>query len=389
MSLILYDKNSGKPAFGRIVFVLCLTALLALELGISRMAMAQALQPLREEGGSPSDQGRVTIQGRQGDEEPLLDEPVGVLLDFKEEMRLFIQTISRYARGLKPEFVIIVEDGLELLTKVDVVDAEIVSPARAYTRSIDGIMEVGLFHGVPFFGQPHDDPKIQEVRLANTDRAHKESLPVLVLDKTDQTDQVNAGYKQSRQRGYIYSSIFNQEVQDSILPKYPARPFNENSTSILSLGSVKNFAIIGNPAVYGRQDEFALRMHKTNYDMLIVDVFLGGQPLKRQTVATLKYKQIGARRMVLARVNIGTAARYYYYWKRNWSSGSPLWIGAPMKRDPDRYFVEYWRPEWQRIITGDTQSLIYGLLAQGYDGVVLSDVDVYNVLESGGEPDLE
>ena len=62
---------------------------------------------------------------------------------------------------------------------------------------------------------------------------------------------------------------------------------------------------------------------------------------------------------------------YFYYWKPRWQEGSPLWISAAFADDPDKYYVEYWHPEWQKIITGNTDSYIYGIIAQGFDGVVL------------------
>ncbi|MEE8350918.1 MAG: hypothetical protein V3R37_01825 [Rhodospirillales bacterium] len=52
----------------------------------------------------------------------------------------------------------------------------------------------------------------------------------------------------------------------------------------------------------------------------------------------------------------------------------------------DRNYVQYWRPEWQRIITGDAKSYIYGIIRQGFDGVVLEVVEeAYRFFETGGE----
>ena len=347
--------------------------------------LAQALIPLQEDV-----KGRVSIQGKTLEElGPVEDGPAELSLDFREEMRLFIQTIAKNARSVKPDFVIVVENALKLLTKTDLVDEDVVMPARTYTRSIDGVLEVGLFHGTPFYGKPHDEPKVQAVQLSFAERAQNEALPVFVLDKADQPETVEAGRQLSIQHGFVYASIPSTEIETATLPDYPVRPFDENPGSVISLGAVKNYAVIGNSSAYGREDEYAMRMHATNYDMLVVDVFHGRRPLSKQAVATLKYKKTGSRRLVLAHVNIGTAASYHYYWKSYWAPGSPIWIGSPMNQDPDRYFVEYWRPEWQSIITGDAQSFIYGIITQGYDGVVLSDANVFNVFEVGGESELQ
>ena len=57
----------------------------------------------------------------------------------------------------------------------------------------------------------------------------------------------------------------------------------------------------------------------------------------------------------------------------------------PYPGDADKYFVEYWRPGWRQIITGNTDSYIYGIVKQGFDGVVLDGVDAYRYFEGGME----
>ena len=95
--------------------------------------------------------------------------------------------------------------------------------------------------------------------------------------------------------------------------------------------------------------------------------------------------KIGARRLVFALMDIGTAASYAYYWTPGWREGAPIWISAPTPGDPDRYFVEYWRPEWQQIITGNPNSYLYGVLRQGFDGVILEGLESYRFFEGGLE----
>ena len=169
------------------------------------------------------------------------------------------------------------------------------------------------------------------------------------------------------------------------LPEHPSRPFNENPSSVVSLGQVKNFAQIRESSPFGVQQEFVLKMHDTNYDLIIVDVFHKRIPLSKRAVETLKYKKTGGRRLVLAHVDIGSAASYLFYWKPRWQEGSPLWISAAFPDDPDKYHVEYWRSEWQQIITGNTKSYIYGIIDQGFDGVVLDGMEGYRFFEGGGE----
>jgi cysteinyl-tRNA synthetase, unknown class len=173
------------------------------------------------------------------------------------------------------------------------------------------------------------------------------------------------------------------------IPPYPHRPNNENSNNILALGDVKNFVYLSDPAAFGRQDQFALKIHDTNFDLIIVDPFSGRDPLSKAAVETLKYKKLGARRLVFARMDIGTVASYRYYWQDGWREGNPSWIANPYPGDPDRYFIEYWDPAWKDLMYGNPQSYLYGLITQGYDGVILEGMRSYLVFEGNVEVEQE
>ena len=115
----------------------------------------------------------------------------------------------------------------------------------------------------------------------------------------------------------------------------------------------------------------------------------GRLPLSKQAVETLKYKKLGSKRLVLAHVDIGSAASHDYFWQPDWREGSPSWISGPTKDNPDRHFIQYWHPEWQGIIFGDTNSYIYGLTTQGFDGVILTGLDSYKYFLGDKEDDVE
>ena len=368
-------------------------AALTLAAALPAPASAQAQQPgaqgqppaVQGQPAAPGGQGYVRIQGRDRESGGPAPLPGGeVLLNMREEMRKFIQSISTFARRTKPNFYIIVQDGLELLVKRDDVDENRVSPARTYMRSIDGILAQGLFSDLRTPGKP-PPPDRQRGMLNRVQFAQENGLKVFTLDFGQGNPLVDSVHKLAQSRGYI-SQIANDAFQDiSELPAYPERPFGENASSVVSLRQVKNYGLVTNSQRYGREDEFALAMHDNNYDMLVVEVFHGRKPLSRQAVETLKYKKLGAKRLVLASMNLGAAASYAYYWKPNWREGSPAWINAPVRGDPDRYNVQFWNPGWQQIISGNPNSYVYGLIAQGFDGVVITGVEAYKFFEGGGE----
>ena len=329
-------------------------------------------------------QAQTRIQGNEvsQSQEQQQQSNTGALLDQRELMRTFIQDISSYARAQKRDFIVIAKGNLELLKKIDVTEETTGTPARAFMRSINGVIDEGLFFGGKTIGQETPEDILGQ-RLELTELAKKNRLKVMVMDYVNDAKQASKSYRLNSRKGYIpYAANARGEDLNNI-PPFSKSPINENPKSILSLREMKNFLYLGETSGFGRQDEFAFKMHDTNFDMLVVDVFHGDQPLSRQAIETLKYKKIGAKRLVLAHMDIGSAASYNYFWKSDWRPGSPAWVSSPHRDNPDKYFVQYWHPGWQSIIFGDTNSYVYGLIAQGFDGVVIDGLEAYKSFMGG------
>ena len=319
----------------------------------------------------------TTIQGRTVEKEAQIERrDSGPLLDIREQMREFIQRISAYARSQNPNFVVIAKGSPELLTKIDDVDETKVSSARTYMRSIDGIIVDGLFFGEKTVGVPTKPERLEKnlnfVRLAKKNR-----LNVMVMDYVVDAQQAEQsyGFNEELELTPFVAGAKGEDLNS--IPTFRKDPYMENPKSILSMVDAKNFLYLGDTSGFGRQDEFAMRIHDTNYDIIAVNIMHGRTPLSRQAVETLKFKKLGSKRLVLAHIDIGAAASYDYFWQPGWREGSPKWISGPAKDNPYRYYIQYWRPEWQSIIFGDTNSYIYGLIAQGFDGVILTGLEVY------------
>jgi endo-alpha-1,4-polygalactosaminidase (GH114 family) len=297
-------------------------------------------------------------------------------------MRRFISSISAYARKNRPGFTVLTLNGLDLLTKTLAGDETKRYPARAYIRSVDGVIQESTFFGVPTVGSPSiEERKTPLLRHLDTAKANR--LPVLAIEYAKTPKMINDAIRLTKQKGFIPFISPARPLSD--LPTYPRRPINENPKSVISLSEIKNFLYLPESTGFGREDEYALALHGTNYDMLIVDVFHGRTLLSKRAVETMKYKKIGAKRLVLARLNIGTAEAYRYYWKPGWREGSPPWIGPNYPTYPDRYYVQFWKPEWQALISGDARSYMFGIMQQGYDGVLLDGIETYRYYEGTAE----
>lgn len=308
------------------------------------------------------------------------------IVDYREQMRTFVQSISAYARGLNPNFVVIAKDGLALAGKPDPLDLERLFPARAYMRAIDGVMETALLDETVTTPDGKPDPILEEAvkrRAADLERIKQMGLKVFDLEFATTAQDVSAAYSKAAAKGYIPFVAENEFL--NTIPEHPRSAFQANPASIASASEVRNYLYVASSQQYGTTTDYIQALRNTNHDIVVVDVFSGRTPLTRQQVDLLKYKKLGARRLVLAQIDIASAASFHYYWQPGWGQGSPPFIYAPFREDPDRHRVIYWAPGWQAIITGGTNSYVYGVIDLGFDGVVLKGVDAWAFYETGGE----
>jgi cysteinyl-tRNA synthetase len=308
-----------------------------------------------------------------------------------QEMRNLVRDISKYARKFSLNFSIITSGGLEILEKEDAVDTTKTSPATTYMRSIDGINIQGLNFHPPLAGKGSNsintDKKTQAnmIRLANI--AKQRGLKVFVTDFGDNIKTIQESYNLNLPKGFVNFTAKNSgtEYIFNNIPTTPFRPVNENSKNIVGLKSIQNYLYLIDSSKFDRQQDFVIALGNTNFDAVVVDVFHNGRkPFTKAAIQGMKFKKLGARRLVFAYMNIGVADNYRYYWKNNWVEGEPPFISGPSPGNPDKFYVEYWRSGWRNIITGNTKSYIYGIVKQGFDGVIIDGLDSFKFFESGG-----
>lgn len=310
----------------------------------------------------------------------------GVVVDFREHMRTFVQSISTYARSINPRFMVIAKDGLSLVGKPDPADDTVIFPARAYMHAIDGVMETRLLDETITTPAGKPDPELEAVvkrRGADFAMARAGGLNVFGLEYASEPKAVDALYAALSNKGTI--PFVGESPELATIPAHPVTAYNANAKPIAAAAEVQNYLFIANAKGFGTTPDFIQAVRSTNHDIVIIDVFQGRAPLTRQDVTWMKYKKLGAPRLVLAEIDISTAAPFDYYWKPGWGKGNPPFIFAPVRNDPDRFRTIYWDPGWQAIISGDFNSYVYGLVDLGFDGVVLKGIDAWRFYEAGGD----
>lgn len=111
------------------------------------------------------------------------------------------------------------------------------------------------------------------------------------------------------------------------------------------------------------------KVMKSGYEMMIVNEADSNSNLFTKDAVT-KMKSSG--KVVLAEVSVGYAENYRWYWKKEWTTTKPSFLGD--EYTPNQFYVkEWWNPEWWQVTTG----IIDKAMEAGFDGVVLEGIDVY------------
>ena len=324
-------------------------------------------------------------------QDPIAPEPInpfaaGVVIDYREHMRQWVQTISEGARTVNPNFLVIAKDGLALVDKPDPADDTLSFPARAYMRALDGVLETNLLDETITTPEGKPSPDLEAVlklRKTHEATAAEFGLTIFNLEFSNERDAVSKLYADSAKKGYVPFVAEGPALAN--IPKFPGNAYGANPLSVSAAAEVRNYLYVTNSKPFGTAPEYVRALRSTNYDIVAIDVFHGRKPLTKQDVASLKYKKLGAKRLVLAEIDISSAATFRYYWQAGWGKGNPGFMWTPVRVDPDRYRTIYWDPAWQTIIAGDTSSYLYGVIDLGFDGVVLKGVDAWRFFEAGGE----
>ncbi len=293
-------------------------------------------------------------------------------VNYRNYMREFVIDIANYARSFNPDFIIVPQNGEELLKDANG------SVSDEYLNVISGVGREELF-----FGYERDDaptPEDERERLISyLDIAKNQGKKVLVTDYCTTHVYVDSSYILSDLHGYIAFAANEREL--SRIPPYPQVPHNVNEDDIESINNAKNFLYLINPENFQSKEEYLDTLRNTDYDLLIIDAFFNDTLLRVSDLNSLKRKKNGSLRLVIAYVSIGEAEDYRYYWKEEWASNPPSWLLGENANWQGNYAVKYWDPEWQKIIYGNDSSYIKRVIDAGFDGVYLDKIDEYEYFE--------
>jgi len=297
-------------------------------------------------------------------------------VEYKQEMREFVIGISQYAQSIHSNFVVIPQNGIELVTETG---DEADEPSQEYLSAIDGHGQEDLFFGYNNYDEPTPTETTQYLQtFLNISKALGNSI--LVTDYCSTLSKMDESYVLNSAAGYISFAADERELNN--IPIYPSPIYNENADDILVLHDAVNFLYLINPENYTSKNDFIDAVTSTNYDLLITDLFFhNGAEFTQSEINELKNKANGGTRLLICYMSIGEAEDYRYYWQSEWNSNPPDWLDGENPNWAENYKVKYWNSEWQAIIFGNDDSYLKKILDVGFDGIYLDIIDAFEHFE--------
>ena len=297
-------------------------------------------------------------------------------LDFKQEMRDLVIGISEYARINKPDFIIIPQNGIELVTRNGEGDDSL---NTAYLSAIDGNGQEDLF-----YGYDKDDKATyandRSYLMKFLDKSRNAGKIILVTDYCSTHSNVDNSYSQNNAAGYISFAANHRELDN--IPDYPDPIYDANNSTITSLSQVRNFLYLINPQNFASKAEFINAVTATNYDLVIMDLYFDEiTEFTAGELTQLRNKANGGKRLIISYMSIGEAENYRFYWQSGWKTGDPSWLDDENPDWAGNYKVRYWEPGWQNIIFGNDNSYVKKIINAGFDGVYLDIIDAFEYFE--------
>ena len=219
----------------------------------------------------------------------------------------------------------------------------------------------------------------RDYMMSFMDIAVNNGIKVLVTDYCSTLSFVDDAYSQNAAKNYISFSADHRELDN--IPQYPPNPYNVNASNVTLLAEAKNFLYLLNTGSFSNKDTFLDAARKTNYDIIITDLFYNDMTLTTDEVASLRSKANGGSRLIIAYMSIGEAENYRYYWQTEGETTPPSWLTEENPEWADNYKVRYWDRDWQNIIYGKDDSYLKKILAVGFDGVYLDIIDAFEYFE--------
>lgn len=280
------------------------------------------------------------------------------------KMQEFVIAASKYARSIKPGFIIVPQNGAELAFNKLNPEA---GTNPAYMNAVDGFGIEELFY--------NEKSKVDNYRLKMLQQLRGKKK-ILVSEYITKEEKIKETIDKNKKEDFL---CFPRGANNESYREIPEIT-DGNSDDVTKLSEAKNYLYLINSGNYKTRFYYLKAIAATNFDVVIIDLFFHTKPFTPEEIKQLQTKANGAKRIVLAYLNVGSAENFRYYWNGNWIVNDPVWIKKKYDGYDDEFYVQFWNPEWQKIIYGNDDSYLKKILDAGFDGAYLDNVEAYYFL---------
>lgn len=282
-----------------------------------------------------------------------------------EKMQDFVVNISNYARSYDSDFIIIPQNGIELaFNNIDPNEGQ----NSTYMSAINGFGVEELFYNGIYSLDNERLSMLQQLKVSK-----KIMVAEYVTDNNNISDAISKNYNE----GFI---CFPRTSSNYHYSQIPDSVTHSNMSDIASLSSAQNHLYLISTDNYSSKQDMINAIVATNFDVVLIDLFFSGTEFTSSEVNQLKTKANGGKRLVISYINIGSAEKFRYYWKKGWGLHHPLWLKRKYDGYEDEFWVKFWKKDWQDIIYGNDNSYMKKILNAGFDGAYLDNVEAYYFL---------
>ena len=312
------------------------------------------------------------------------------ITNYRQKMRDILNMLTSYARKQEPKFKIVVHEGRELLD-IGIHEASLegynivrnkipgkedktflqhdyqneTSPeSLSYLNSLDGILLNHIFC-----------PSTKYTDIPQILKQH--SLKIAAIDYCSQDDELDEAIQNAIGTNIILYGFTNIDYAFNDISHQMI--INENAKNIFEVNQAKNILILTNDKKYKNKADFIASLRNTNFDIIIIPALFNEKyAYTPEEIHSLKFKKNGTTRIVLAEMNISEISPNQIIWQKTWDSSLPNWIKRKSLTTPNAYLVEYWHPEWQKLLS----FYMKGIVNSKFDGVLYTGLNTYEYFDA-------
>jgi len=295
---------------------------------------------------------------------------------YAERMQAFVKEISDYAKAKKPDFIIIPQNGSELIYNHTDPGEGI---RDSYVNAIDGMGIEELFYDSDGNKiSANDEDQKERLAALRKIRASPYNKTIMVSDYAPDSGKIDNSVAWNKDENFISFPRSADNFEYEYIPD--SDPAFKNTDDITALNKARNYLCLIGADVSGSKTVYLSKIKETDYDVVLIDLFHDDAALTENDVDDLRTKHGGGTRLVIAYINIGALETFRYYWTETLNETLPSWAKKEYDGWPGEYWAEFWNQEWKDIIFGKTNSYMDRIIEAGFDGAYLDNVEAYYFL---------